>query len=112
MASLDNATAGRSLMLGVVLSGANPKNFVLTAVAATSMVEAGAHGADLVVATVVFVLVSSVTVVGAVVGQLVGGPRAASFLEALRRFMVANSATIMVIAEPTEAASVGVNTPR
>jgi threonine/homoserine/homoserine lactone efflux protein len=97
MASLDSATPGRALALGALLSGANPKNFVLAAAAATSMVEAGLHGADLVVAVVVFVLVGSCTVVGAVVVRLVGGRRGESVLEGVRQFMVANSAAITVL---------------
>ncbi|MEV6394654.1 GAP family protein [Streptomyces sp. NPDC051907] len=97
MAQLDGASAGRALGLGVLLSGANPKNFVLTASAATSAVEADAHNGDLAVAIAVFVLLGSCTVIGAVVVQLVGGQRAASFLDSVRQFMVANSTVIMVI---------------
>ena len=97
MASLEDATAVRSLRRGVLLSGANPKNFVLTAAAATAMVEAGAEGTDLVIAVAVFVLIGSCTVLGAVVAHLVGGRRAAAFLDGVRQFMVANSTVIMVI---------------
>jgi threonine/homoserine/homoserine lactone efflux protein len=97
MASLDEASAGRALLLGALLSGANPKNFVLTAAAATSMVEVGAQGADLVVAVIAFVLVGSSAVIGAVVAHVAGGPRAASFLDAVREFMVAHSTVITVL---------------
>lgn len=97
MASLDDASASRALGLGVLLSAANPKNFVLTAAAATSMVEAGVHGTDLVVAVAVFVALASVTVVGAVVVRLVGGQWGVSLLESVRHFMVANSVVITVI---------------
>jgi hypothetical protein len=45
-----------------LLSGANPKNFCWP-LPPPSMVEAGLHGTDLVVAVVVFVLVSSFIVV-------------------------------------------------
>lgn len=101
MASLDDATAGRALLLGALLSGANPKNLVLTASAATSIVEADAHGADRAVAVIVFVLLGSCTVLGAVIAHLVGGPRAASFLDRVRQFMVTNSAVIIVIVLPS-----------
>jgi len=97
MASLEEATAAKAFVLGAVLAGANPKHFVLTAAATTSMVEAGAHGSDLVVAIAVFVLVGSFTVVGAVVVGLFGGTWGVSLLEAVRQFMVANSAVITVI---------------
>lgn len=97
MASLDGASAGRALVLGLLLSGANPKNAVLAAAAATSIVEAGVHGADLLVAVAVFVLVGSCTVLGAVAASMIGGPGVASVLDTVRRFMVANSAVIMVL---------------
>jgi threonine/homoserine/homoserine lactone efflux protein len=96
MASLNSATPGKALVLGGLLAGANPKNLVLTAAAATSMVEARAYGTDLVVAVVVFVLVGSFTVVGAVVVSAVGGRRGALLLGGVREFMVANSAVITV----------------
>lgn len=97
MASLDSATAGRSLLLGTLLAGANPKNLVLTASAATSIVEAGAHGTDLAVAVIAFVLIGSCTVLGSVVIHLAGGQRAASFLDSIRQFMVTNCTVITVI---------------
>ncbi|MBT1189804.1 GAP family protein [Streptomyces sp. CJ_13] len=97
MASLDDVTAGRALLLGALLSGANPKNLILTASAATSIVEAGAHDVGLIVAVAVFVLIASCTVIGAVSVQLVGGARAASFLDDVKRFMVDNSTVITVI---------------
>ncbi len=92
MASIDAATPGKALGLGVVLSGANPKNFVLAAAAATSIVEAGVHGTELVVAVAVFVLVGSFTVIGAVVVHWFGGRWGAALLDSVRQFMVANSA--------------------
>ncbi|MFD8740857.1 GAP family protein, partial [Streptomyces sp. NPDC059618] len=78
-------------------SGANPKNLVLTASAATSIVETGAHNGDLTVAVAVFVLVGSCTVVGAVIIHMLGGHRAASFLDRVRQFMITNSAVITAI---------------
>jgi threonine/homoserine/homoserine lactone efflux protein len=96
MASLDAATPGKAFVLGGVLAGANPKNFVLAAAAAVSVVEAGVHGAELVVAVVAFVLVGSCTVAGAVVIRVVGGRWGVSLLDDVRTFMVANSAVITV----------------
>ena len=96
MASLDAATPAKALLLGALSSGANPKNFVLAAAAATSMVEAGAHDTDLVISVVVFVLVGSFTVIGAVVIHWFGGTWGVSLLDAVRQFMVTNSAVITV----------------
>ncbi|MGW1963845.1 GAP family protein [Streptomyces sp. NPDC001935] len=97
MASLEDATAGRALLLGALLSGANPKNLVLTASATTAIVEAGAHDVGLVAAVAVYVLIASCTVLGSVALQLAGGRRAASFLDTVREFMVTNSTVITVI---------------
>lgn len=96
MASLDAAGAGKALGLGALLS-ANPKNIVLSAAAATSIVEAGAHGNDLVVSVAVFVVVASVSVIGVVVLRLVGGAWGTAQLDALRRFMAQNSVVITVV---------------
>lgn len=96
MASLDGMSPVRSVMLGLLLSGANPKNVVLTASAVAAVVEADVHGADLVAAVVVFVVVGSCTVVGAVLAHLVGGAPAARFLDGVREFMVTYSDVIMV----------------
>ncbi|MGW2825742.1 GAP family protein [Streptomyces sp. NPDC001443] len=97
MASLEDPTAGRALLLGALLSGANPKNLVLTASAATSIVEAGAHDIGLAVAVALFVLIASCTVLGAVGIHFAGGQRATAFLEGVRQFMVTNSTVITVI---------------
>ncbi|MET9537974.1 hypothetical protein ABZY16_10765 [Streptomyces sp. NPDC006553] len=84
MASLEEATAGRSLTLGVLLSGANPENFVLTASTVTEIVETDVHGADFAVAVTVYVILGSCTDDGAVVAHLVGGQAARSLLDDVR----------------------------
>jgi threonine/homoserine/homoserine lactone efflux protein len=97
MATLDSATPAKASVLGLALSGANPKNLVLAAAAAASMVEVGLSGTDLVVAVVVFVLVGSLTVVGAVVLNVVGGAPGAALLDKVRVFMMDNSVAITVV---------------
>lgn len=97
MASLGDATAQRSLLLGALLSGTNPKNFVLTAAATAEIIETGVHGGDLVIAVIGFVALGSCIVVGAVIAHFVGGQRAASLLDSVREFMVANNTVIMVL---------------
>ena len=97
VASLENTTAGKSLTLGLLLSGTNPKNFILAASAATSMIELGARGSDLVIGLMVFVLLGSITVLGAVAVRLAGGQRGIMLLESVRVFMIDNSTVITVI---------------
>ena len=97
MASLDEVTGTRALLLGAVMSGVNPKNFVLTASASASIVEAGVHDTELVIAVAVFVLLGSFAVIGACVAALVGGRRGAAVLDAVRDFMVEHNTAITVL---------------
>jgi threonine/homoserine/homoserine lactone efflux protein len=97
MASLEDASAGRALLLGAALGGANPKNLVLAASATAAIVEVGLEGTDLLVAAIAFIAVASCTVIGAVVAHFVGGERAASLLDGIRQFMLDNNTVITVI---------------
>ncbi len=97
MATVDRATAGRAALLGLALSAANPKNFALTLAAAASIAEAGLESADEALAVAAFVVVGSLSVAGAVLFYLVAGDRATRPLAALKQFMSANNATIMMV---------------
>jgi threonine/homoserine/homoserine lactone efflux protein len=97
MATVDSATPARATLLGAALSGANPKNLALTLTAAASIAEAGLGTGDTAIAVAAFVAIGSVTVVGAVLFQLVGRDRAARPLAAVRRFMSDNNAVIMMV---------------
>lgn len=96
MASLGDMAPMRVLGFGLFISAVNPKHFALVASATTAIVETGVHDTDLVAAVALFVLLSSGTVIGAVAAQAVGGEGARSFLDGVRRFMVANS-TVMIV---------------
>lgn len=97
MATIDAATAPKAALLGLGLSGANPKNLALTLAAAATIAEAGLSTADEAVAIAVFVAIGSVTVAGAVLFYLVDADRARRPLEAIQRFMAANNAVIMMV---------------
>jgi threonine/homoserine/homoserine lactone efflux protein len=97
MASLAEISPLKAVGLGLAVSAANPKNLMLTAAAAATIAQAGLNTADEAVAIAVFVVLGSVTVVGAVLVFLVGGRRAEAPLAAVRRFMAANNATIMMV---------------
>jgi len=97
MATIDTATPAKAAVLGLTLSGANPKNLALTLAAAASIAEAGLDGADTAIAIAVFVAIGSVTVAGAVLFYLVDAARAARPLDVLRRFMTDNNAVIMMV---------------
>lgn len=97
MASLGSLTPPRAVLLGAMLSGANPKNLALTLAAAASISQAGLDGAGTAVALVLYVVVGSLTVVGAVLFHLLAGARAAAPLAAVERFMSAHSSAIMIV---------------
>ena len=97
MASLDDATAGRAVMLGVLLSSVNPKVVILSIAAAVSITEIGIEGADLVLAGALFVVLGSSTVLAALVIRSVGGERGAIVLEGVRGFVVAQTTAITVV---------------
>jgi len=97
MAKADDATAPRAAMLGLALSGANPKNMALTLATAATISEAGLEPSDEAIAIAVFVALGSVTVAGAVLAYLVLGDRATRPLAGVRGFMAANNTAIMLV---------------
>lgn len=97
MTHLDALPAPRALGLGLVASGANPKNLALSLAAGAAIAAADLGGGDAAIAVAVFVALGSVTVVGSVAFYFLAGRRAGPPLEALKRFMIDNNATIMMV---------------
>lgn len=97
MEAVDHFTPVRSLVLGLALSAANPKNLVLTLAAASVIAQAGLPAGEDVVAVAVFVVLASVTVVGAVVAYLVAPEPAGRLLGSVKDFMAAHNTAIMVV---------------
>lgn len=97
MAGIEKVSTGRALVLGAALGGLNPKNMALGAAGAATIVTADLGTNDTVITAVLFVLLASCTVVGAVTVRLVGGDRAAEPLAQVRDFMQRNNAVIMMI---------------
>jgi threonine/homoserine/homoserine lactone efflux protein len=97
MSAIDQFTAGKSLVLGAALSGANPKNLALTLAAAASIAQAGLDGGGTAVAIAVFVVIGSITVAGPVLFYVVASARAAGPLATMKQFMADHNAAIMMI---------------
>ena len=97
MASVDHFTPGRSFVLGVALSGVNPKNLALTVAAMASVAQLGLSTGDEVAAVAVFVVLASVTVAGSVLFYLVATDRATQALAPVKTFMANNNAVIMMV---------------
>jgi threonine/homoserine/homoserine lactone efflux protein len=97
LVTVDETRPPRALLLGVLLSAANPKNLALTVAAASSIAASSIDAGEETLAVAIFVVIGSVTVVGAVLAYLVAGERAAPLLASLEDFMIRNSAVIMFV---------------
>ncbi len=97
MATVEQATPRRTLVLGLALAGANPKNLALTLAASASISRAGLDTAGTVVALAVFVAIGSFTVLGAVIYYLIAGDRAAPPLARVKQFMLRHNNIIMMV---------------
>jgi len=97
MSAIDQFTAGKSLGLGAVLSGANPKNLALTLSAAATIAQAGLSGGDTAIAIAVFVIIGSLTVAGPVLFYVFAADKAAGPLDSIKQFMSDHNAVIMMV---------------
>lgn len=97
MASVNSFTAPKSLGLGAVLSGVNPKNLALTAAAAASIAQADLSAGESAAAALVYVVIASLTVAGAVAFYLVAPRAATKHLAAIKEFMSVHNAVIMMV---------------
>jgi threonine/homoserine/homoserine lactone efflux protein len=97
MQAIDHFTGVRALVLGVGLSAINPKNLALTLAASAAIAQAGLSTGDDILAVAIFVVISSVTVAGAVLLYLFGGSRAEKPLASMREFMARHNAVIRMV---------------
>ena len=89
--------AGEGTRAGVVLSAANPKNLILAAGAGATIAEAGLSGSDDAVVVILFVLVASVTIAGAVLVYLFGGEKAQHVLDGWKAWLGEHNAAVMTV---------------
>jgi threonine/homoserine/homoserine lactone efflux protein len=97
VASVNSVSPGKALLLGMALSGANPKNLALTLAASAAIANAELGGADTALAIATFVAIGSITVVGAVAFYLAAPARAERPLATVKEFMADNNAIIMMV---------------
>jgi threonine/homoserine/homoserine lactone efflux protein len=97
MSAIDGFSAGKSLGLGALLSGVNPKNLALTLASAASIAQAGLSNGQSAIAVAVFVVIGSLTVAGPVLCFVIAPGRAAGPLETIKDFMADHNAVIMMV---------------
>ena len=97
MAGIDALTWQKSLGLGLLLAGANPKNLILTLGAATGLAQLGLSTSEVVVSLIVFVLVASLTIAGPVAYYLLGGEQAKTRLAELKDWLRVHNAAVMAV---------------
>lgn len=97
MRVIDRFTATRSLVFGVVLSAANPKNLALTVAAAAAIGQAGISTGEVIGALAVFILIGSLTILAPVFLYFALGARAAALLDDAKAWMAAHNAAIMTV---------------
>jgi threonine/homoserine/homoserine lactone efflux protein len=97
MGALDTFTPPKALGAGAVLSGANPKNLLLTVGAAAAIAETGASTGSEIAALVVFILIGSLGVGAPVAIYFAMGDRSEHILGSLNEWMARNNATVMAV---------------
>jgi len=97
MATIDSVQPGRALLLGALLSGANPKNLLLNVAAAGIIAVDTTTTLETAIVTMVFILIASITIVGPVLYVQIAGERAQSGLNELKTWLTLHNAAIMAV---------------
>ena len=97
MQAIDTFGPGKALGMGVLLSGVNPKNLLLTVAAAAAIAQTGVDTGSQAVALAVFVVVGTLGPGLPVAIYFVLGARAEHVLDELKAWMAAHNAAIMAV---------------
>ena len=97
MAGIDSFTPIKAFGLAALLSGVNPKNFLLNTSAMAVIAQAGLTGSALIVTLLIYLLIASITVIVPVIFYLVGGEKAQKTLDGWKTWLTANNAVVMAV---------------
>ena len=97
MTTIDAVQPSRALILGVLLSGVNPKNLLLNVAAAGTIAAATLTTTETALVTIVFILISSITIIGPVLYVQIAGERAEKGLDELKVWLLQHNAAIMAV---------------
>jgi threonine/homoserine/homoserine lactone efflux protein len=97
MATVESISPGRAFVLAILLSVVNPKNLVLAVGATAGLGQLDLSTDDAVVALIVFVAVSSLSILFAVLYDLLGGERARHTLDDMKVWMTEHNHAVMAV---------------
>jgi threonine/homoserine/homoserine lactone efflux protein len=97
MNSIDSMSAGKALIMGMLLSGVNPKNLALILGAGVAIAAAGLNSAQTIAALIVFIIIACSSVAAPVIVFLVMGEKATPTLESWKAWLTHNNATVMML---------------
>lgn len=97
MESISGFSAVQALGIAALLSGVNPKNLALNALGVVTIQQAGLNTSDAWVAFLIFVALSSLTVILPVAYFFIAGKRAEDALANLKTWLIANNTAVMAV---------------
>ena len=97
MQALDGFTPAKAAGVGILLSAANPKNFLLIVAGATAIAATGIPGGEEAIVLLIFVVIASLGVGTPVVLSLALGERSRVMLDHTKTWMSRSNAAIMAV---------------
>jgi len=97
IATFSDVDGARALRLGATLALVNPKHFAFTLAAMSPLAEVPLSMAAIGIDVLVFVLLSSGSVLAVTLVHALGGKGATASLEAVKQFMLANNNVILMV---------------
>ena len=97
MESISSFSAVQALGIAALLSGINPKNLALNALGVVTIQQAELSTSDAWVAFLIFVALSSVTVILPVAYFFIAGKKAEDALDNLKTWLIANNTAVMAV---------------
>ena len=97
MQTIDAFSAPKAFAMGVLLSGVNPKNLILTVAAAAAIAQTGIDTGEQAIALAVFILIGTVSVAAPVVVYFALGTRSREILDGMKAWIAANNAAIIAV---------------
>src|SRR5262245_26076729 len=97
MATVDDMKPGAAFVLAIVCAAVNPKNLILAAGAAAGVAQVNGSVGDAVVALLVFVVIASLSVGGAVAYYFIGGEKARRVLDERKAWLTLHNSAVMAV---------------